>query len=393
MLTEDIAIELSKKFHEPPWLLKKRLDAFKKFKKLEMPSFKYGIGIFVDVSDLDLNQINPLDNLNNNKVINTDIEILSFREALQKHEALFKEYFMTKCVTPDENKFTALHAAFFNNCILIRIPENKSLTEPINISLNANSKSKFDHILIIADKNSSARIIENSYSQINDGQNFRSQVVEVIIKENARMEYITIQNLSKSVYNFCKRKAHVEQNGIIYWIDCSIGSKFTQSLTSTKLNGFGAESRSLGIIFGDTDQCFDIYSETEHAVSKTKCDMLTKVVLNDKAKTVYRGLIKINPNAINCEGYQKDDTILLSEDAKADVVPNLEICNNDVKCTHGATISQIDEDKLFYMMSRGLNKSDAKNAIIEGFFGPIILKINDNKIEKQIIESISKRLK
>ena len=206
------------------------------------------------------------------------------------------------------------------------------------------------------------------------------------------MEYVAVQNFSKFVYNFSQRKAKVMENGFMYWIDCSIGSKFTQSLTLTKLEGVGAGSKSWGIIFGDENQCYDINSETEHAASKTVSDMLTRVVLNGKAKTVYRGLVKINPKAVNCEGYQKDDTILLSDDARADVVPNLEIANNDVKCSHGATISQIDEDKLFYMMSRGLDEKAAKKAIIEGFFDPIMAKINNENLKEEIISSISQRV-
>ena len=393
MLTEKSVKELSKKLNEPEWLLKRRLEAYNKFKELEMPSFKYGIGIFVDVSDLNLESINPLNNIDKNIVISgNDVEVLTFAQALEKNSDLIKEFFMTKCVLPGENKFTALHAAFFNNGIIIKIPENTNVKKPIQINLDLISQARLEHILIIAEKNSKATIVETSKSDKENKQVFRSQIVEAIVKENARLEYISVQNLSRSVYNFCKRNAHVEQNGFMYWIDCSIGSKFTQSVTSTNLNGIGAESKSWEIIFGDKAQCFDIDSKTIHANSKTISEMMTRVVLNDKAKTVYRGLVKINPKAVNCEGYQKDDTILLSEDARADIVPNLEIANNDVKCSHGATVSQIDEDKIFYMMSRGIDDKTAKRSIVEGFFNPIIIKIENQEIQNEIINSISLRL-
>jgi len=391
MLNENTLRELSKKSNEPEWLLSKRISAFNKFNELEMPSFKYGIGIFVDVSELDLNKINPLNKINEKIVDSDEVEVLTFKEALTNHEDLIKNYFMT-CVSPDENKFIALHSAFFNNGILIRIPEGKEIAKPIQINIDLISESQLDHVLIIAEKNSKASVIEVSSSKLNNGQVFRSQIVEAIVKENAYLEYITVQNFSKSVYNFCKRNARVERNGFMYWIDAEIGSKFTQTSTSTKLEGVGAESKSWGVVYGDEKQCFDIDSKTEHAASKTISDMITRVVLNNEAKTVYRGLVKINPKAVNCEGYQKDDTILLSDDARADVVPNLEIANNDVKCSHGATISQIDKDKLFYMMSRGLDDKTAKKAIIEGFFDPVIIKIANEDLRNEIMRSISQRI-
>jgi len=394
MLSEITLRKLSQNLNEPAWLLNKRLIAFKTFNGLAMPSFKYGIGIFVDVSDLNINDINPIEKTNEKIIIfpNDEVEILAFKEAINKYESVIEEYFMTKCVLPDENKFTALHAAFFNSGILIRIPENREISKPIIIKSELNSQAKLDHVLVIAEKNSKAVIIDASNSQNYEKKSFKSQIVEVIVKENARLEYVSLQNFSKVVHNFCRKNARVEQNGFMHWTDCSIGSKFTQNVTITNLNGIGAGSKSTGLIFGDETQCFDINSETIHIASKTVSDMLTKVVLNGHAKTVYRGLVKINPYAVNCEGYQKDDTILLSDDARADVVPNLEIKNNDVKCSHGATISQIDEDKLFYMMSRGLDDKTAKKAIVEGFFYPIIIKIENEELQKEITDSISERL-
>ncbi len=392
MLTEEVVRKLSFTLEEPEWLLKKRIESLKTFNQLEMPSFKYGIGIFVDISELDINSINPLSRSNNSVAVFSDeVEVFTFQEAIKKHENIIKEYFMTKCVIPNENKFTALHGAFFNSTILIIIPENKILEKPINIILNLDSQASFDHVLIIAGKNSKATIIESSRSR-NNVKSFRSQVVEAIVRENASIEYVSVQNFNNSVYNFSKRNAHVESNGFMFWLDCGIGSKFSQVITSTNLIGIGAGSKSNGIIFGDETQCFDINSETIHSASKTTCDMMTRVVLNGKAKAVYRGLVKINPKAVNCEGYQKDDTILLSDDARADVVPNLEIKNNDVKCSHGATISQIDEDKLFYMMSRGIDDKTAKKTIVEGFFDPLMIKIENPELKNEIMNSISKRL-
>lgn len=390
MLSENSINQLSQS--EPEWLKNKRLQAFKSFNELEIPSFRYGIGIHVDVSKLDLNSINPLENFDEWVISKPEsVEVLSFEQALVSKEDLLKEFFMTKCFKEYEDKLTALHGSFFNHTLLIHIPENLKLKDPIQISVDVKSKTRIDHILVLAEKNSKARIIEISGSKEGSNQ-FRSQAVEIIAKEDSNVEYLTIQDLNPSTFNFSKRRGFTEKNASIDWVECQLGSKFTQSETFTTLKGENSNTKSNGIIFGTNEQCFDINQSSNHLGSNTISDMDTKTVLNDKAKTVYRGLVKINPNARNCEGYQKDDTILLSDEAIASAVPNLEIQNNDVKCSHGATISQIDEDKLFYMMSRGIDDKTAKRAIIEGFFDPVLSKIKSKELKNEIKSTISKRL-
>ncbi len=391
MINENTIRKISVRLNEPEWMLDRRLESFERFKELSMPNFKYGIGISVDVSELNLNEMNPLDDKSRCKMsADKDVDIFSFNEAFENHENLLRENFMTKCILASEDKFTAFHAAFFNSGVLIRIPENVEVKNPIELHLDFNGKVRMDHVLVIAEKNSKAVVVDYSSSKDNEG--FRNQIVEIIAKENAKVEYRSVQNFAQDVYNFSKKRAHVERDGFIQWIDCCIGGKFTQSLTKTFLNGDNAESQSLGIVFGDNKQCFDVNNETIHAASRTKCNMMTKVVLNDNAKAIYRGLVRVNPKAVKCEGYQKNDTILLSENAEADAVPNLEIENNDVKCSHGATISQIDDTKLFYMMSRGIDEKSAKKQIIEGFFDPILVRIENEKLKEEIKNSISERI-
>src|SRR3989344_113201 len=391
MLNEDTIREISAGLNEPEWMLDRRIESFSLFKKMQMPNFRYGIGISVDVSKLDFNELKF--DANDSLFINApnEVEIFKFEDAYKKYENLLRENFMTKCVLAKEDKFSSLHGSFFNDGILIRIPENVEAESPIEINLDVISKSRIDHILILAEKNSKVKIIDSSISDENSS-GFRNQIVEIIVKENAKVEYISVQNFGNEEYNFSRKRAHVEKDGSLQWIDCCIGGKFTQSLIKTYLNGENSESKSLSVVYGDANQCFDINSETVHAASRSKSDMLTRVVLNENAKAIYRGLIKVNPKAVKCEGYQKDDTILLSDQAEADAVPNLQIENNDVKCSHGATISQIDDTKLFYMMSRGIDEKNSKKIIVEGFFDPILMKINDDSLKESIQKNISRRL-
>jgi Fe-S cluster assembly protein SufD len=391
MLSENALGQISNQMQEPQWILNKRVEAFNQFVQERMPMFKYGIGIYVDVSSLDMNELEPLESNGDISVkAPRGIKVLNFSQALNEYGNLIKEYFLEE--GKEENKLTLLHKAFFNNGKVIVIPKGFEDKEPIYLDLHLSSRTSIENLLVIAEENSEAVIIENAKSVGADKQRFRSQVVKVIVKKNSRVEFISIQDFDKNVYNFCRRNASVDSGGFFYWVDCGIGSKLSQIRTSTDLIGLKAESKSWGVVFGDKGQCYDIDCTTNHVASETISDMLTRVVLNDKARAVYRGLVKINPNAINCEGYQKDDTILLSDDAKADVVPNLEISNNDVKCSHGATVSQIDEDKLFYMMTRGLDVKSAKKAIVEGFFEPIVAKILDEELREKVFKGVSERL-
>ena len=165
-----------------------------------------------------------------------------------------------------------------------------------------------------------------------------------------------------------------------------------KSLIRTELKGEGSQSETMSVIFGHNKENFQIDNEVIHLGNKSHSNMLSRVVLDDDAIANYNGLVKVNLNAKNCKGYQKKETILLSENAKINAVPNLEIQNNDVMCSHGATISQIDSNKLFYMMSRGINKKDAKKIIIEGFFDPILSRLKEESIEDEVKEAISRRL-
>ena len=158
-------------------------------------------------------------------------------------------------------------------------------------------------------------------------------------------------------------------------MDCCFGSKATMSEVTTILQGEGSSTNNHGIFFGNKNQQFDLVANSVHNAPHTVSDIFTKGALTGNGKCLYRGLVKINQNAFGSNGYQKEDTLLLSEDAVADSIPNLEIDNNDVRCTHGASIGRIDREKMFYLQSRGLNEGTATKEYVKGFFEPLIQKI------------------
>lgn len=251
----------------------------------------------------------------------------------------------------------------------------------MEIVIPANSRKE---IRIDEDKNINLIIGRNCEVKIID---VSGEEVEVFVDENSVVDYITIKKDDANL----NKIAVIGKNSVMNWIDCYISNKIN-AIVRTELIGRGSETKTISVIFGDEDNEFNVKNEVIHAAPNSKSNMLTRVVLNGRARANYNGLVRVNPNSYGCKGYQKKETILLSEDAKIDAIPNLEIENNDVKCSHGATISQIDEMKLFYMMSRGIDEKSAKKQIVEGFFDPILVKIEDDKIKEDIKNNISERL-
>ena len=202
-----------------------------------------------------------------------------------------------------------------------------------------------------------------------------------------------MQLLNQNTFNFTIKKAVVGANSTLNWMDCCFGSKVTLSEATAILNGDGAATNNHGIFFGSKQQQFDLVNKSIHNAPHTVSDIFTKGVLTGSSKCLYRGLVRIESNAFGSNGYQKEDTLLLSSDAAADSIPNLEIENNDVRCTHGASIGRIDREKLFYMMSRGLNEDLATREYVKAFFEPLIQKIQIEKLRENMHEMIGERMR
>ena len=217
--------------------------------------------------------------------------------------------------------------------------------------------------------------------------------MEIFAKESSKIEFCGVQNLSENVFNISDRKAVTEKDSLIEWIICDIGGGVTKSDVITYLNGEGSSVKNIGLFLGKDNQQFDFSVTAVHKSAHTLSDMLTKGALTGKSKSVYRGYIKIKNTAPKSSGYQKADMLLLSPNAEADPIPNLEIDNNDIeKCTHGATVGQIDKEKLFYMMSRGLTEKDATKQVVNGLFSPAMSRINSDLIKNNLNEILEKKM-
>ena len=242
--------------------------------------------------------------------------------------------------------------------------ENKSLLNVQEINVPNNFSSSYPII-----------INDNSDAAITLGEN--SKVIILEINQNANSDL--------------KRKFTVKRNASLFFISCNFGEG--NSLLSTNLEGEGASSKVMVIFFGDNNQKLELKGESIHNAPNTNSDLMVKGVLNGSSKANFEGLVRVEENAFNSSGYQKEDTLLLSSDAESNLIPNLEIKNNNVKCSHGATVGRINQEQLFYLSSRGISEKMAKVMLIEGFFEPIIKEISSEDIKKQIGEIILEKMK
>ena len=391
--SEQYVRSLSSANNEPEWMLNKRLAAYNIFKEKPMPNFIYGLNINMNI-DLDLDNID-VQNLGNSnlkiKNSNDNIIIENFEGMLKNHEDILKEKFMS--IVQGNEKFTAFHHAFMNNLTFVYVPKNIEVEEPIELSSTVGSDVIFDHLIVLAEDNTKFTLVENSKSNNKNNDIYRSNIVEIFVGNNSKVNYGNVQLLDQNTFNFTIKKAAIGPNSAINWMDCCLGSKVTLSEVTTLLNGDGAQTNNHGIFFGSKHQQFDLVANSIHNSPHTTSDIFTKGALTGNGRCLYRGLVKINQNAFGSNGYQKEDTLLLSEDAAADSIPNLEIENNDVRCTHGASIGKIDMEKMFYMKSRGLNEEQATREYVKGFFEPLIQKIQIQDLRDNMNKMVEERMK
>ncbi len=393
---------------EPKWMLDFRLRAYRSFEKCLMPNFGYDINIDFDnityyksvdskihsdwnnvrpdIKDLFFNlgvidaeekylggistqyeseviYHNMLKELEEKNIIFVDTDT-----AIKKYPDIFKEYF-NKLVNYDENKFTALNGAVWSGGVFIYIPPNTKLNRPLQSYFRINTKNmgQFERSIIVVDEGSSIEYIEGCTAPTYSTDSLHAAVVEIYVKKNAHCRYITIQNWSNDVYNLVTKRAIVEENGFMEWIDGNIGSKLTMKYPSVILNGNNARGTCVSIAVAGSGQNQDTGAKMIHLAPNTKSNVIAKSISSKGGKTTYRGMVTIMEDAINSNSNVKCDTLILDNFSKSDTIPKNIISNNSSLIEHEATISRIGEEKLFYLMSRGISKEKAIELIVLGF--------------------------
>ncbi len=338
--------------------------------------------------------------------------------AVREHPDLVRRYLMTRAVTFDENryarhvnaqgvyehrgygdtigdlKFVTLHSAFISGGTFLYVPRNVVVDEPLHALtyFDAPNVASFTHSLVLLDPGAEATLIEDFASAVSEPQRFASRAVELILKPGSALRYFNLQDWAQNVWDFSSQTALMEKDTSLTWLTGTLGSAVTKAFLDTRLEGAGANAALLGFFFGNGEQHFDQHTFQNHIADHATSDLLYKGALKDSAHSVFRGLIRVNPNAQRSDAYQVNRNLLLSQHSHADSIPELEIEANDVRCTHGATVGPIDEDQVFYLMARGIERPEAERLIVEGFFDPLLQKIPLESVRDRLFEVIKNKI-
>lgn len=297
-------------------------------------------------------------------------------------------------VRADEDKLTALNSAFWTGGLFLYVPRNVAIEAPVQVVFHADvpGGAVFPRVLVIAEENAAVTILEETISPVGDTPLLAASVTEVIVGPNAQVKYIHLQNWGDNAIAFITQRADVGRDAAINWTHGILGASLMRSFTESRLGAEGASTEMLGVQFGSGNQHHDIFTLMNHVAPLTDGDLLFRGVLRDRARSVFEGLIKIHPGAQDANSYLHDNTLLLSKEARADSIPSLEIEANQVRASHGATVSEIDEDWIFYLQTRGLSRAQATRAIVDGFFEPIMQRITLESVQDRLREAFDRKL-
>jgi Fe-S cluster assembly protein SufD len=293
-----------------------------------------------------------------------------------------------------DEKFAAHNAAMWENGLLVRVPRGVVLEKPIYVRITntAAGGSLFWRLLVVCEPESRVTLVEEYASASPELAGYSNAVAELFVGQAAKLEYVSIQNLSPATWHFASHHARVDRDASLDWVAGGFGSKKGKVRIQNDLAGPGATSRVTGAYFADGDQHLDYDTFQEHMAPSTTSDFAFKGALRDRATSVWRGMIRVEPDAQKTNAYQENRNLLLSEQAHADSIPGLEIMANDVRCTHGATISQVDRDELFYCMARGLSRGAAERLIVRGFYQEIFDRIEFDPVREALQSALEARI-
>jgi len=412
---------------EPAWLADFRRAAFDTFASLDLPSRKHEEWMRTDIRRFHLERYTPLPggdqaahgalpaarlaagvqvggsvlSLDGQCVTSALDEDLAAQGVLcgpiadlaGPHEDLLRPRLMTRAFDPAYDKFAALHAAFFGGAV-IYVPPGVEIKKPLLIQ-NVLGEGGFDagHQLIILGEGAAATVLSETASLTPGGDGFHCGGVELLVGKRARLRYVNLQNWGSGVWHFAHQKARLAEDAALQWTLGALGARLAKVNQQVALVGPGARSQVNGAMFTEGTQHLAYHTLQHHEAPNTRSDFLYKAALQDKSRTVWRGMIKVEPAAQRTDGYQRNDNLLLTPDARADSIPGLEIQADDVRCTHGATTGRVDDELIFYCQSRGFTRREAVRAIVTGFFQQIFDRITIESVREALGLAIAQRVR
>ncbi|MCT1790339.1 Fe-S cluster assembly protein SufB [Dermabacter hominis] len=413
-LSEEVVRNISHLKNEPEWMLKRRLRALSLFEKKPLPTWG------ADLSEIDFDNIKyfvrstegqakswedlPEDikatydrlgipEAEKERLVagvaaqyESEVVYHQIREDLEKqgvifvdtdtglreYPEIFEEYFGT-VIPAGDNKFAALNTAVWSGGSFVYVPKGVHVEIPLQayFRINTENMGQFERTLIIADEGSYVHYVEGCTAPIYKSDSLHSAVVEIVVKKDARVRYTTIQNWSSNVYNLVTKRTTVEEGGTMEWVDGNIGSKVTMKYPAVWLQGEHARGETLSIAFAGEGQHQDTGSKMVHMAPHTSSSIVSKSVSRGGGRSSYRGLVQVNEGAHHSASNVLCDALLVDQVSRTDTYPYVDVRVDDVQMGHEATVSKVSEEQLFYLMSRGLEETEAMAMIVRGFIEPI----------------------
>jgi Fe-S cluster assembly protein SufD len=300
-----------------------------------------------------------------------------------------------KTVNAEEGKFAALAASLAQNGVVLYVPKGMTVEAPLHSVLwgpGANL-AHISHLLVLVDEGASVTYMHEAASpDERAGAAMHAGLVEIQVMQGASLRFVELQSWGRHVWNFSHERVRVERDGNLDWIFGAIGSRLTKNFSELDLAGQGATGRVSGFYFTDGNQHLDHDTQQNHLAPNTTSDLLFKGALRGKSRSVWQGMIYVAPGAQKTDGYQANRNLVLSESARADSIPGLEILADDVRCTHGATVGKLEAEPIFYLRTRGIPQAEAEKIVVEGFFDPIFQRIPFEGVRERFQEYISDKM-
>jgi Fe-S cluster assembly protein SufD len=306
---------------------------------------------------------------------------------------LVRQHLMTHAVKPQDGKFAALHAALWTHGVFLYVPRGRQIELPAHsIFYASRTGATLGHVLVVLDEGAQIDYLHENLSPHLDSDASFVGATELIVGNGANLRYVNLQDWGRSMFEFTHQRARVADDGQLDWITGQMGGRLIKAFMEIDLDGKGSWCRMSGLYFPAGKQFMDLDTQQNHNAPNTTSDLLFKGVLKDEARSVWQGMIKAMPGAQKTDGFQANRNMLMSEKARADSIPGLEIQADDVRCTHASATGQIEEEMLFYLMSRGIPRREAEKLVVDGFFVPVLDRIPFENVRERMMAYVERKL-
>ncbi len=410
---------------EPPWLLEKRRECFEQFRQMAWPRSDEEEWRRTDIRTFHLERFplpgqqppEPKEQLPQpllaqgvplaGQVITSNARLIhcDLADSAQAQQVVFGslEQWAAKCpavqehfgkvVSLDYDRFAALHGAFWNGGTVLYVPPGVKVQEAFHVynTLGSTPGSDFAHLLVVLDQGAEATVLLENAGGEQGG--LHCGAIEVVVGPEATLRLVSLQNWSPKLWHFAHHRAVVHQHGRLQWTIGALGARLAKVNQHVALCGQGAWAQVNGVMFTQARQHLSYHTLQHHQVPACTSDLLYKAALQDQSRVVWRGMIRVEPGAVKTNGYQRNDNLMLSDQARADSIPGLEIEADDVICTHGSTTGHVDDEQIFYAQTRGLSRKEATQVIVTGFFQQVFDRIPLPSVAEALGGAIRRRVR